>query len=236
MTTPESLHADRVATNLEAPQDKAMRRKRQATPASVPAVRRGDALDVAGLPSYGFGTRSLMWWGTAGMSTIEAMGFVLMIIVYFDLKSHSHVWPNEGSAPGLLWGTLNLGLALVSIVPNLLADKAANDHDLRKVRLWMIVFVVFGFALLGVRWLEFTALNVRWDASAYGSAVWVLFGLHTFNLVTNYADSLVVAAVVFKEPVDGKRYVDVAENAGYWWFIVLSWIPIYAVVYWGPRF
>jgi heme/copper-type cytochrome/quinol oxidase subunit 3 len=214
----------------------AERRKRQATPASVPAVRRGDALDVAGLPSYGFGTRSLMWWGTAGMSTIEAMGFVLMIIVYFDLKSRSRLWPNEGGAPDLLWGTLNLALALVSIVPNVLADKAANDHDLRKVRVWMIVFVVLGVALLGVRWLEFTALNVRWDASAYGSAVWVLFGLHTFNLVTNYADSIVVAAVMFKPPIDGKRYVDVAENAGYWWFIVLSWIPVYAVVYWGPRF
>jgi heme/copper-type cytochrome/quinol oxidase subunit 3 len=199
-------------------------------------VRRGDALDVAGLPSYGFGTRSLMWWGTAGMSTIEAMGFVMMILVYFDLKSRNQLWPNEGDAPGLLWGTVNLALAFVSAIPNVLADKAANDHDLRKIRLWLVVFLVIGLALIGVRWLEFNALNVRWDASAYGSAVWVLFGLHTFNLLTNYADTLVVAAVVFKEPMDGKRYVDVAENAGYWWFIVLSWIPIYAVVYWGARF
>ena len=100
----------------------------------------------------------------------------------------------------------------------------------------MIAFVIFGLALLGVRYLEFEHLNVRWDASAYGSAVWVLFGLHTFNLITNYLDSVVVAAVMFKEPIDGKRLVDVAENSGYWWYIVLSWKPIYAVVYWGPRF
>lgn len=212
------------------------RRRRESTPASVRAVRRGDALDVADLPSYGFGTRSLMWWGTAGMSAIEGMGFVLMIFVYFDLKSRSLVWPNEGAAPDLLWGTLNMGLALVSVVPNIFADQAAKDHDVRKVRLWLIVFVISGLALLGVRYLEFTALNVRWDASAYGSAVWVLFGLHTFNLLTNYADSVVVAAVMFKEPIDGKRLVDVAENSGYWWFIVITWIPIYAVVYWGPRF
>jgi cytochrome c oxidase subunit III len=211
-------------------------RLRVTTPASVPAVRRGDALDVADLPSYGFGTRSLMWWGTAGMSAIEGMGFALMIVVYFQLKGRSLVWPNEGSAPDLLWGTLNLGLALLSAVPNIFADDAAKNHDIHKTRLWMIVFVIFGLALLGVRYLEFTALNVRWDASAYGSAVWVLFGLHTFNVLTNYADSLVVAAVLFKEPIDGKRLVDVAENAGYWWFIVVSWIPIYAVVYWGPRF
>lgn len=224
-----------AASPMQAPGNRA-RRRRESTPASVPAVRIGDALDVANLPSYGFGTRSLMWWGTAGMSAIEGMGFALMIVVYFYLKSRSAQWPSDGEAPDLLWGTVNLGLALLSAIPNTYANKAADDHDLRKVRFWLVVFVIFGVSLLVVRWLEFETLNVRWDASAYGSAVWVLLGLHTFNLATNYADSLVVAAVVFKNPIDGKRYVDVAENAGYWWFIVLTWIPVYAVVYWGPRF
>jgi heme/copper-type cytochrome/quinol oxidase subunit 3 len=215
---------------------KAMRRRRQATPASIPAVRRGDALDVADLPSYGFGTRSLMWWGTLGMSAIEGMGFALMIIVYFDLKSISPLWPNEAPPPDLLWGSVNMALAFLTLIPNVLANKAADDQDLRKVRIWLVVILISGLALLGVRWLEFHSLHIRWDASAYGSAVWTLLGLHTFNLVTNYADFIVIAAVVFRAPLDGKRFVDVSENAGYWWFIVLSWIPIYAVVYWGPRF
>jgi len=47
--------------------------------------------------------------------------------------------------------------------------------------------------------------------------------------------TLVVCAVMFKKKIDGKRYVDVAANAGYWWFIIGSWIPIYAVVYLAPR-
>ena len=223
---------------IEASSDelKAMRRKREATPASVPAVRRGDALDVAHLPSYGFGTRSLMWWGTLGMSTIEAMGFLLMILVYFDLRASARVWPNEAPPPDLLWGSVNMALAFLSIVPNVLANKAADDHDLRKVKLWLVAIIVAGLALLGVRWLEFHALHVKWDSSAYGSAVWTLLGLHTFNLLTNVADFIVIAALVFKGPIDGKRYVDVAENAGYWWFIVLSWIPVYATVYFGARF
>jgi cytochrome c oxidase subunit III len=233
MSTSKALSATRAAAGDT--EKKAVRR-RETTPGSTAAIRRGDALDVAHLPSYGFGTRSLMWWGTAGMSTIEGMGFALMIAVYFDLKSRSQLWPNEGTPPQLLWGTLNVVLAIISAVPNIFADAAAKDRDLGRVRFWMIVFLVIGVALLGLRWLELTALNVRWDASAYGSAVWVLFGLHTFNVITNYADSLVVTAVMFKTPVDGKRYVDIAENAGYWWFIVLSWIPIYAVVYWAPRF
>ena len=34
-------------------------------------------------------------------------------------------------------------------------------------------------------------LNTRWDSDAYGSAVWMLMGLHTTHLVTEAYDSLV---------------------------------------------
>jgi heme/copper-type cytochrome/quinol oxidase subunit 3 len=34
---------------------------------------------------------------------------------------------------------------------------------------------------------------------------------------------------------EGKRFVDVSENAVYWYFVVLSWLPIYAVIYWAAR-
>ena len=39
-------------------------------------VRRvGDALDVRELPSFGFGHRSVMWWGTQGLMAIESTAF-----------------------------------------------------------------------------------------------------------------------------------------------------------------
>jgi len=210
--------------------------RREARPASVAAVRRGDALDVANLPSYGFGNRSLMWWGTAGMMAIEGAAFAFMIVIYFYLRSLSDSWPSGGAAPDLLWGTLNLGLILVSAAPNIYADRAAIDHDLGKVRICLVILSVIGLVLLFVRAMEFTTLNVRGDESAYGSVVWMLLGLHTFNLITDVADSLVLTALILKGPLEGKRFVDVAENSGYWNFVVVTWVPIYAVVYWGPRF
>jgi cytochrome c oxidase subunit 3 len=213
-----------------------MASRRESTPASVPAVRRGDALDVANLPSYGFGHRSLMWWGPAGMIAIEGMAFAFMIVVYFYLRDRADTWPPAGEPPDLLWGTLNLGIILASAIPNAYTDRAAIDHDLRKTRIGLVACAIVGLALCGVRALEFTTLNVRWDDNAYGSVVWVLLGLHTFNLVTDYADTLVLTVLMLKGPLEGKRFVDVAENSGYWHFVVLSWVPIYAVVYWGPRF
>jgi heme/copper-type cytochrome/quinol oxidase subunit 3 len=209
--------------------------RREFIPGSTPAVRRGDALDVGGLPSYGFASRSLMWWGNAGMMTIEGVAFGFMIIIYFYLRSLARVWPDAGYPPDLLFGNINLAIILASAWPNFLAQRAAADQSVQRVRAWLYVCSVFGAALCAVRWFEFQALNVRWDDGAYGSAMWVLLGFHTFNLVTDVADTFVLTAVTYAKPFEGKRFVDIAENCGYWYFVVLSWLPIYAVIYFGAR-
>ena len=33
----------------------------------------------------------------------------------------------------------------------------------------------------------------------------------------------------------GRRMVDVSENSLYWRFVWLSWLPIYVLIYWLPR-
>lgn len=199
-------------------------------------VRRGAALDVSTLPTFAFGTRSPMWWGTMGLVVIESTVFALTIMAYFYLRSHASAWPMQGVPPDLLWGGVNTAVLLASLWPNQMAKRAAERLDLAAVRVWMTVCMLFSLAFLAVRVLEFTTLNTRWDTDAYGSVVWMLLGLHTTHLVTDAWDSLVLTVLMFTGPHEGKRFVDVSENAGYWYFVVLSWLPIYAVIYWGARF
>lgn len=192
-------------------------------------------LDVSKLPTFGFGHRSPMWWGTMGLVAIESTVFALAIMSYFYLRSHAGAWPMSGLPPDLLWGTLNTAIMVGSMVPNYFAKRAAERLDLNKVRLWMSVCMLVSVAFLAVRVLEFTTLNTHWDSDAYGSIVWMLMALHTTHLITDAYDSLVLTVLMFTGPLEGKRFVDVSENAGYWYFVVLSWIPIYAVIYWGAR-
>jgi cytochrome c oxidase subunit 3 len=193
------------------------------------------SLDVCHLPSFGFGSMSLMWWGTLGLMAIEGMVFALAVIVYFYLRSHAQRWPFSTPAPALLWGTLNTVILIASLVPNQLAKRAAQRLDRRGVQLWISVCLAMAFAFLVVRWFEFEVLNCRWDTDAYGSIVWTLLGLHTFHLITDTWDTTVLDVLFFTGPLEGRRYVDVSENALYWYFVVLSWVPIYAVIYWAPR-
>ena len=199
-------------------------------------VRRdGAALDVAELPSFGFSHRSLMWWGTAAMMAIEGTVFALAVVVYFYLRSHSETWPMDSAPPALRWGTLNTLILLASLIPNQWTKRVAEKLDLRRVRIGLIVCLLFSLAFLVVRGFEFTTLNCRWDDNAYGSIVWTLMGLHTTHLLTDFIDSAVLTAAMFTSPIEGRRFVDVSENAVYWYFVVLTWLPIYAVVYWAAR-
>ena len=195
----------------------------------------GAALDVSQLPSYGFSHRSVMWWGTAGMMAIEGTVFALAIATYFYLRSHSTTWPLSSLPPVLRWGTLNTLVLLVSLLPNEWAKRAAEKENLPAVRIAMSICVLFSVVFLVVRWLEFTTLNCRLDDNAYGSIVWTLLGLHTLHLATDFYDSVVLTVLTFVEKMDGKRFVDVSESAMYWYFVVLAWLPIYAVIYWGAR-
>jgi heme/copper-type cytochrome/quinol oxidase subunit 3 len=192
-------------------------------------------LDVSKLPTFGFGHRSPMWWGTMGLVAIESTVFALAIMAYFYLRSHAAAWPMSGLPPDLLWGTVNTCIIVASMVPNHFAKRAAERLDLKKVRLWMTVCMLVSVAFLAVRVFEFKTLNTHWDSDAYGSIVWMLMALHTTHLITDAYDSLVLTVLMFTGPLEGKRFVDVSENAGYWYFVVISWIPIYAVIYWGTR-
>jgi cytochrome c oxidase subunit III len=194
-----------------------------------------DPLDVSELPSYAFGHQSPMWWGTMGMIAIEATVFALLIVSYFYLRSRASTWPMSALPPELLWGTLNTVIMVASLVPNELAKLAAEKEKLAATRLWLCVALVFGYLFLGVRILEFAALNVRWDSNAYGSVVWVLMGFHTAHLLADVLDTTVLAALFFRGPLEGRRFVDVSENSFYWYFVVGVWVPIYLTVYWGAR-
>ena len=193
-------------------------------------------LDVSGLAPGAFGSRSLMWWGTMGMVLIEGMAFALAIAMYFYLRTQAPHWPPDGVAPpALRWGTLNTIILLLSMIPNELARRAGERIDLRGVRVWMVVCLIFGVAFNTVRGFEFAHLRVMWDQNQYGSAVWLLLGLHTTHIVTDFLDTAVLAVLMFVGPIEEKRFVDVEENAAYWYFVVLAWLPIYGVIYWAPR-
>lgn len=199
-------------------------------------MRERVVLDLARLPLHGTGAASVTWWGTLAFMLIEGTGFALAIAVYLYLMSLATTWPLDAPPPDLLPGTLVTIILVVSVVPNVMTSRWAEQRDLRKVRIGMVVMSALGVAPLIVRIFEFPALNINWDSNAYGSVIWVLLGLHTTHIITDLVDTLVIAALMFTRHGDNlRRFGDVQDNAMYWNFVVATWLPIYGCIYWIPR-
>jgi heme/copper-type cytochrome/quinol oxidase subunit 3 len=199
-------------------------------------MREKIVLDLGKLPLHGMGTQSATWWGTLAFMLIEGTGFALAIAVYLYLMSLATTWPINAPPPDLLPGTLVTLILLVSLVPNILISRWAAQQDLRKVRIGLVVMSILGIAPLFVRIFEFPALRISWDTNAYGSVVWLLLGLHTTHIITDLADTLVLAALMFtRHAQNARRFGDVQDNAMYWNFVVAAWLPIYGCIYWLAR-
>jgi len=164
-------------------------------------------LDVSGLPTVVFGTRSVTWLGIMGLMAIEGMVFMLTIATYFYLHSRSVEWYRRRARVG----------------------------DTRAVQIGLVIMTLIGIAIIVVRYFELLHLNTDWSIDAYGSAVWTLIGLHVVHLLTDTVDTVVLAVLFFTSMIEGKRFMDAAENADYWYFVIVTWIPIYLVIYWAPR-
>jgi heme/copper-type cytochrome/quinol oxidase subunit 3 len=193
-------------------------------------------VDVSGLPTTTFSHRSLAWWGTLGFMAIEATTLFIGVVAYFYLSRNFQTWPPEHTVwPSVLWPTVQVVLLLASLVPAVLADRAAYRIDLAKLRQWFVVMVLFEVACVFVRWQEFLSLNVRWDSNAYGSAAWTLVGLHSTLLLADLFETSVITVILFSRRLVDRHYSDATDVMFYWYFLVAAWIPIYVIVYLSPR-
>lgn len=188
-------------------------------------------LDVSGLPTFGFGPRDALWWGVAGLIAIEATVFALALVTYFYLRGGAVEWPPPGAALPHGLATVNMAVLLASVYPMHRANRAALDAALKPMRGWLFVATVLGFVALALRAFELPGMTFRWNHHAYGSIVWTIYGLHTLHLLSSCAENLLFLVLLYRGPVEDKHRLDLRLNGLYWFFVVASWVPLYAVVF-----
>jgi heme/copper-type cytochrome/quinol oxidase subunit 3 len=166
---------------------------------------------------------------------IEGAGFSLAGAAYIYVMDSAKQWPLASDPPDLLWGTLQTLLLLGSLIPAVFLSRAARRRDRKATQAWAIPVLLLNLAALVVRGFEFPHLNTRWDQDAYGSVTWTLILLHTTHLLTDFIDTLFLTVFLFTHPVGNDRFSDVDDDVIYWAYVVLTWIPLYLLIYWAPR-
>ena len=194
-------------------------------------------MNVSSLPDVVFGPRDIMWWGTLGFVVIEGFTLVLTAAVYMYIQQNFAAWPPEGTPnPSLPIPTAEVLLMLLSIPFVWWVSKAAHAYELGKVRFGLTAAAVIALAFVALRILgAIYSLNVKWDSNAYGSAQWLILGSHFTLLLIEFIEVSGMALLFWLAPVEEKHFSDAADMGFYWYFMVLSWVPLYVLCFLVPR-
>lgn len=192
-------------------------------------------VDLSNLEESGSDHRVPTWWGTVGFMALEGMGFLLAYAVFLYVAWLNPQWPLGFPPQPLFWSTTMTLVVVMSLLPNWLVMRFAKQKNNGACRALLVLMSLVGVATLVIRWFEIWALTLRWDQNVYGSVLWTLLGLHTLHLATDVVDTMVMTALFFTGHVPRKRFNDADENAMYWVFVVVGWLPLYAMLYWAPR-
>jgi cytochrome c oxidase subunit 3 len=201
-------------------------------------MKRRPFADVALLPDHAFSHHAPIWWGNLLMIFIEGAAFALLAASYFYLRRNFDTWPPTRTLlPDLGVSSINLLLLAVSVVPFWYAARLAHLHEPPAVvGRWLALGVLLGVVAIVLRFFEFPALHTRYDSNAYGSITWSILAVHLTHLIAGTIETFLIALVMFVGPVEKKHYTDATVIAVYWYFIVISWIALYGIVFVAPRF
>ncbi|MBV9156259.1 MAG: hypothetical protein JO097_08340, partial [Acidobacteriaceae bacterium] len=65
--------------------------------------------------------------------------------------------------------------------------------------------------------------------------VWAFLGLHSFDFIADEMFTLVLLVILLSGRYGENQRLGVHVDSVVWYFVVAIWIPIYVVIYWGPR-
>src|SRR5579883_47875 len=193
-------------------------------------------LDVSHLPDHSISSEAPLWWGQMLLAAIEGTMFAILIAMYFYYRLSLDVWPPRPTElPPVLLPTIVLVLLIVSCLGSYRASEAAKGDDRGGMSRWLLFNLGFGLAAMLARGFEWAALPFTWAADIHGSLVWTILALHTLDVAADLIFTVVLLVLLPQGYHGPRQRLRVHVDSVVWYFLVLIWIPLYVVIYWGPR-
>ena len=126
---------------------------------------------------------------------------------------------------------------LMSSLTMVLAVSAANRHDERNTKVWLVITALLGATFVGGQAYEFTTFyreGLGFTTSLFSSSFYTLTGFHGVHVSVGIIMLLSLALMLRSNRVTGRR-AEVVQLIGlYWHFVDIVWIVIFTLVYLIP--
>jgi cytochrome c oxidase subunit 3 len=193
-------------------------------------------MDVAHLELEAYGKKDTLWWAIMGLIIAEGLGFALLIASYFYLRMRYTQWPPaDAGLPWFNFSVANLLVILVTTYPMWRIHKEAPERS----RFWLAGMLGISAGLMAIscvlRIFEFQTLQTGWMEHSYGSITWALLFMHAIHLFTSLGEAIMLGTYCATSELDRKHRADLQVNSVYWYFVVISWVVVFAVIYLAGR-
>lgn len=168
------------------------------------------------------GARPNGYWGMWGLIATEATLFAVLIATYFYLRFQAVDWPPRGIPdPKPFRPLLNNGLLVVSVLPMLVALRAARSGRQALLRLGLLTAFLLGTAYFV---LQIDSFLRNWKVSnpedtAYSSIVYTLQGAHWIHVGAGLLLLLWIQGRAWMGAFGPEKHAPVLVTALYWYFL-----------------
>lgn len=193
-------------------------------------------IDVSHLPPYDISNRAPLWWGQLLLASIEGMMLCIVMAAYFYVRLRMDVWPPPGDQfPHKLLPTIGLITLILSCIGTYWASEAAKKDDRGGMIKGMLLNLVLALVFFVIRVLDWYSLNFSYKADAFGTYMWTFLAVHSYDYIADVIFTLVLFFLVLIGRHGPKVRLGVHVDSIVWYFLVIIWVPLYVIVYWGPN-
>jgi heme/copper-type cytochrome/quinol oxidase subunit 3 len=166
----------------------------------------------------------------------EGTIFVVLLAAYLYLRSAATTWPPPGVEVPDLRLALPFSLVLwASSVPVFFAEHRMRAGRVSAAANAIAITTVLGAVFVGYTVHDFLGPHFGWRDHAYGSAYYVIVGLHAIHVVVGLAMSLVVQAKARLGRYDREHHASAQAFFLYWHFVDAVWVAVFATLILGPH-
>jgi cytochrome c oxidase subunit 3 len=164
----------------------------------------------------------------------EIMFFTGLIGSYIVLRFASPVWPHPGNTLNIWLTALNTFILICSSVTMVQALASVRDGDIRKLKLFLSLTLLFGAIFLSIQAYEYRHLlhkGFNPHASLFGSVFYTTTGFHGFHVFCGVVCMAFVTGKAFLGKYTPAHHQGVETIGLYWHFVDLVWIILFTIIY-----
>ena len=166
---------------------------------------------------------------------VETIFFASLFMACLILRQASSVWPPSAwSHLPTKWAFLATLFLFISAATMRWAQRVRRQWELTQSAQLLLSTVLLGMIFLvcqGIEWIQLNQLGLTPAVGLYGSIFYMLIGCHALHVGVGVIWLTVVTWRAYQSDTDMTRSIGLSLCSIYWYYLVILWPVLYALLY-----